>query len=92
MALSKYEQETIINYNSEDKTASVYTYDKKLVSKFRVFASKNAEITVISEGEDFGEYLIPKKWIKVRFPRELSAEQRAKLANNLKNAKENANA
>ena len=33
MNLTKYEQETIINYNNEEKTASVYTHDKALIRK-----------------------------------------------------------
>ncbi len=33
MALTKYEQETIIGYNNEEKIASVFTYDKSLIRK-----------------------------------------------------------
>lgn len=33
MNLSKYEQETTINYNNEEKSAVIFTYDKALMRK-----------------------------------------------------------
>ena len=38
MKLSKYEQETIINFNEEDKFADVYTHNKKLMDRMAIVA------------------------------------------------------
>ena len=43
MSLSLYEQETIINYNQEDKTATCYTYDKALIRKLDHYAKHAKE-------------------------------------------------
>ena len=88
MNLTKYEQETIINYNNEEKTASVFTYDKSLIRKLDKRLSEMPDMKLIRRGEDFAEYSLPKKWIKVAFPRQYSDEQRAKMAERMKAARE----
>lgn len=40
MKLTPYEMETIINYNQEDDTASVYTYDQKLKDKLMELSAR----------------------------------------------------
>ena len=40
MNLSLYEQETIINYNEADSTASVYTHNKTLIRKLDKLAQE----------------------------------------------------
>lgn len=88
MNLTKYEQETIINYNNEEKTASVFTYDKSLIRKLDKRLSEMPDMKLIRRGEDFAEYSLPKKWIKVAFPRQYSDEQRAEMAERMKAARE----
>lgn len=88
MNLTKYEQETIINYNNEEKTASVFTYDKSLIRKLDKRLGEMADMKLIRRGEDFAEYSLPKKWIKVAFPRQYSDEQRAEMAERMKAARE----
>ena len=78
--LTKYEQETIINWNNEEKTASIYTYDKSLMRKIENRRSEYPEIKVLKRSDDFAEYEIPKRWIKVSFPRQLTDEQRAEMS------------
>ena len=82
--LTKYEQETIINYNNEEKVASIFTYDKSLIRKLDVRLSDYPDIKLIKRGEDWAEYQLPKKWIKVSFPRQLTDEQRAEMSNRMK--------
>ena len=82
--LTKYEQETIINYNNEEKTASIFTYDKSLIRKIDKRLAEYTEIEVVRRGDDFAEYRLPKKWIKVGFPRQLSEEQRKEMANRMR--------
>ena len=87
MNLTKYEQETIINYNNEEKTASVFTYDKSLIRKLDKRLAESSDIKLIRRGEDFAEYSLPKKWIKVSFPRQYSDEQRAEMAERMRAAR-----
>ena len=88
MNLTKYEQETIINYNNEEKTASIFTYDKSLIRKLDKRLAEMSDMKLIRRGEDFAEYNLPKKWIKVAFPRQYSDEQRAEMAERMKAARE----
>lgn len=87
MNLTKYEQETIINYNNEEKTASIFTYDKSLIRKLDKRLAEMPDMKLIRRGEDFAEYSLPKKWIKVAFPRQYSDEQRAEMAERMKAAR-----
>ena len=61
MNLTKYEQETIINYNNEEKTASIFTYDKLLIRKLDKRLAEMSDMKLIRRGEDFAEYSLPKK-------------------------------
>lgn len=88
MNLTKYEQETIINYNNEEKTASIFTYDKSLIRKLDKRLAEMSDMKLIRRGEDFAEYSLPKKWNKVAFPRQYSDEQRAEMAERMKAARE----
>lgn len=42
MKLTKYEQETIINYNQEEDMAQIYTCDKNLIRKIDAHIEKNS--------------------------------------------------
>jgi hypothetical protein len=84
MALTKYEQETIIGYNNEEKIASVFTYDKSLIRKIDARLSDYPDIKVARRGDGWAEYTLPKKWVTVRFPRLLSEEQREALADRMR--------
>ena len=80
MGLTKYEMETIYNYNQEEPLASCYTMDRALIRRLDALAEKHKEITVARADEGVREYTFPKKWIKVRAPKELSEEQRENMA------------
>ena len=81
MDLTKYEMETIYNYNQEELLASCYTMDKALIRRLDALAEKHKEITVVRASEGMREYNFPKKWIKVKTPRQLSEEKRQELKN-----------
>lgn len=84
MALSKYEQETIINFNEEEKTASIYTYNTKLRNKLADFAANSTDCCLVKKGRIYSEYKVPKNWIKVQMPRQYSEEQRQKMSERAK--------
>jgi len=89
--LSRYEQETIITYNNEEKTANVYTYDKSLIRQINSRLSDFPDIKLIRNGEDWAEYSLPKNYIKVRFPRQISDEQRQAMAERMKSIRQGTN-
>jgi hypothetical protein len=80
--LTRYEQETIINYNQEEKTCSCYTMDAALIRKLDKLCQVSKEITLATQTEDSKTYNFPKKWLKVRMPKQLTDEQREKMAQN----------
>ena len=79
MNLSKYEQETIILFNEAEKTATIETCNKGLQNRLDGFCSKSPDIYRTNSTEPFKKYVCPKRWVKVRMPRQLSDEQRQKL-------------
>lgn len=79
-SLTKYEQETIINYNQEEKLASCYTMDPALIRKLDKMCDLSSEITVSKSTDNCKTYTFPKKWLRVKMPRQLSEETREKLA------------
>lgn len=79
MELTRYEQETIINYNEEERTASIYTHNRALRRKLDRLAQERPGDCrpgqVTHEGQA-AEYIVPKAWIKVSPPRNLTPEQK----------------
>ena len=84
MKLTKYEQETIINYNQEEDMAQIYTCDRNLIRKIDAHIEKNHVNYCIRRDQLSATYNLPKKFVKVVFSRQLSEEQRQKLALRMK--------
>ena len=82
MNLTKLEQETIIIFNEAEEMASVETCNKALMKQLDELTRKRPQITEEKTDNYSKRYNLPKKWIKVRAPRELTDEQRAKLKSN----------
>lgn len=89
-SLSRWEQETIINYNNEEKGASVYTADPviqrkldKLVEKYPDDYKLN-KVEVINETQSGKFYeLSSKKFISFRPPVHMTEEQKKAAAERL---------
>lgn len=83
--LTKYERETVINYNYEDDYAIVYTYDRALQNKLNKLLKTDNNVKVVRCGDEWCEYSVPKNYIKVSPPRQVnySDEQRAAMAERL---------
>ena len=86
---SRLEQETIFLFNEEEKTASVYTFNKTLQRKLQTLAKERPEECYLERPQNAldgaVEYIIPKKWIKIRASRILTDEQKAELSERAKN-------
>lgn len=85
MRLSRYEQETVINFNAGEKMAIVYTADPAVM--------RNLDSLVIGYPDTFKRikednisktYEIPKSAVTYRKPRKLSEEQRSRARQRMK--------
>ena len=83
MKLTAAERETIINFSDEDKTASVYTHDAKLIARLETLARQYPDQVYVERQEHPGavSYVVPKRCIQIRAPfsqeRREAARQRA---------------
>lgn len=82
--LSRYEKETIINFNQEEANCSIYTCDDAWMRKMDELMKKDARIMLETKDKYSKTYLCPKKWVKVLAPRVLTEEKRQKLIIQLK--------
>jgi hypothetical protein len=88
MKLSRYEQETIVNYNAGEQTATLYTGDKAVMRKLDTLVANFPDIYKLTEQDKVSKtYSFPKSHISYRKPRAVSTEQRERarqmmIANN----------
>ena len=89
LKLSRYERETIINFNAEEPTATLYTRDPTVMRKLDQLVISFPEVYKCIGVTDIDKtYEMPKSAVNYRKPRRLSAEQRqaaSERANNLHN-------
>ena len=87
---SNCERETIINYNYEDDTASVYTFDRRLQNKLNKLIGIRTDVIISEQGDEWVTYIVPKNFIKVSPPRQVNYtdEQKAAMAERLAAARE----
>ncbi len=77
MKLSKYEQETIINFNVAESDAVVFTRDKAVIRKLDSLVSEFPEVyNCIGETDIDKTYSMPKQYVSYRKPRRISDAQR----------------
>ena len=75
--LSRQEQETIINYNAAEQTATVYTRDKTVMRRLDALVIESPDhYRLIGETDSDKTYEMPKSFVSYRKPRRLSEEQR----------------
>jgi hypothetical protein len=83
--LAKYEQETIINYNEESKTASIYTCNKALIKKLLQYCKRFSDMYQLKKKDtDSVTVECLKKFISIRKPILISNERREKMKLNFK--------
>lgn len=76
-SLSKYEQETVINFNAGEQTAIVYTRDKTVMRRIDALVIEFPEVyRLVSETDIDKTYSMPKSCVSYRKPRKLSDKQR----------------
>ena len=77
MKLTRYEQETIINFNAQDQMATLYTRDPAVIRKVDALVIEYPDtFKCIGETDIDKTYEMPKSAVTYRKPRRLSDEQR----------------
>ena len=86
MRLTRYEMETIINWNSAEDTASISTRMSHVMRYMeKELGLKPVTVYKDANGKTYGkDYEIPKLWVRLpRRPRKVSEELRKKMAERL---------
>lgn len=79
MKLTRYEQETIINFNAQDQIATLYTRDPAVMRKVDALVIEYPDtFKCIGETDIDKTYEMPKSVVTYRKPRRLS--ERSRLA------------
>ncbi len=75
--LTKYEQETILNYNRGEPDAYVFTYDSGLKRRLADYAAAHPEVARLEYKNDLGgvSYVIDKRRISIRLTAPYSEER-----------------
>ena len=83
--LTREEIETIINFCSADKTASIYTCSSVMMRQLdKLMEQYPNDVRLIKQDKFSKTYELPKKWVmRIRVPRQISEEQKEKLRENL---------
>ncbi len=75
--LSRYEMETVVNYNAGEDTATVYTADKAVMRRLDKLVLEFPEEYRLEKETEFARwYSMPKSFVTYRKPRKLTDEQR----------------
>lgn len=75
--LTKYEMETVVNYNAGEQTATVYTRDRSVMRKLdRLVEDYPDSYKLIRQTNIDKTYSMPKSYVTYRKPRAVSEEQR----------------
>jgi len=82
--LTNYERETIINYNEQEITADVFTYNAALIRKLSAPCETRSDEIQQTDTNSYGgvTYTVPKSWIKINPPKKMNYtnEQRQEMA------------
>lgn len=71
--LTKYEQETVINFNVAERDAVVFTRDKATMKKLDALVTEFPEVyKCIAETDIDKTYSMPKQYVSYRKPRKIS--------------------
>ncbi len=77
MKLSRYERESILNYNAGEQTATLYTRDKTVMRKLDTLVADFPDTCKLTGQDEVSKtYSFPKSYVSYRKPRAVSTEQR----------------
>ena len=76
MSIPKVEKETVVAYNEKDDLATVWTASTPVQRRLARFGLTGRPVGIGLQFE------VPKKWVRIRRPRQVSAEQREAMRQN----------
>lgn len=78
MRLTKYEQETVINWNRAENEGSIYTFEPDLKKRLAKFAKEHPECCRMVRTSKYGDvtYVFDKRKLGLRFTAPYSEERR----------------
>ena len=80
MNLTRYEQEVVINMNADEDIATVYSANPAWIRKMDALVKEFPDIFYIKRQTEISKtYEMPKKFVRIGKPRELSQAQRENL-------------
>ena len=90
MKLTRYEQETLINFNAQDQMATLYTRDPAIMRQVDALVIDYPDIfKCIGETDIDKTYEMPKSVVTYRKPRKLTDEQREAARQRLEKVSKN---
>lgn len=80
MNLTRYEQEVVINFNADEDTATVYSSNPAWIRKMDALVREFPDVFRTKRQTEVSKtYEMPKKYVRIGKPRELSTAQRENL-------------
>ncbi len=80
MNLTRYEQEVVINLNADEDMATVYSANPAWIRKMDALVREFPDVFRIKRCTEVSKtYEVPKKYIRIGKPRELSSAQKENL-------------
>ena len=80
MNLTRYEQEVVINFNADEETATVYSANPSWIRKMDKLCREFPEVFRTKRQTGASKtYEVPKKYVRIKKPRELSSAQKENL-------------
>ncbi len=80
MNLTRYEQEVVINFNADEEIATVYSANPAWIRKMDALVRDFPDVVHIKRWTEVSKtYEMPKKYVRIGRPRELSPAQRKNL-------------
>ncbi len=80
MNLTRYEQEVVINLNADEDMATVYSTNPAWIRKMDALVKEFPDIFHVKRQTEISKtYEMPKKFVRIGKPRELSQAQRENL-------------
>jgi hypothetical protein len=85
MKLTRYEQETIINFNAQDQMATLYTRDPAVMRKVDALVIEYPDtFKCIGETDIDKTYEMPKSAVTYRKPRKISDDTRRNMSRRMR--------
>lgn len=86
------ERETVIVFNEKDSTARVCTANRAMYNNLKSLSEELPdECKCVNDDEVFPVFIVPKKWVKIRKPKQMSEENIEKARERMKSLRNSRN-